>query len=199
MAEDGKLTSEEKAVVAEALIASADGEAVSGDAVKEAGLTYEDLPADTPVDVRTDENGNPVVIVAEIAAALELLENPVELLSEVFSDPGQVLTALSNLGADMSEEEREEAEKMVVTVVVAGQAVQTALGAAAAATGSIGGGGGAPTGGSGGGSSPRGGGSGDAGAPTGKENGTRRKPKARTRKTKTTKKVKTKTRTRRVK
>jgi hypothetical protein len=170
---------------------------VSGDAVKEAGLTYEDLPPTTPVDVRTDENGNPVVIVAEIAAALELLENPVELLSEVFSDPGQVLTALSSLGADMSEEEREEAEKMVLATVVVGQAVQSAVTAAAAATGSIGGGS-APTGG-GGGSSPRGGGSGDAGAPTGKENGTRRKPKARTRKTKTTKKVKTKTRTRRVK
>ena len=110
--------------------------------MKEAGLTYEDLPPETPVDVRADENGNPVVITAEVAAALELVSNPAELVSAIFSDPGQALLALASLGADMSEEEREEAEKMVVTVVVAGQAVQTALGAAAAATG------GAPAGGS---------------------------------------------------
>jgi hypothetical protein len=172
------------------------GEAVSAEAIKEAGLTYEDLPPTTPVDVRTDENGNAVVITAEVAAALQLLDNPVELLSEIFADPGQVLTALSSLGADMSEEEREEAEKMVLVTVVAGQAVQTALGAAAAATGAAGGGG-APSGGGKSPSSPKGGG--DAGAPSGRENGTRRKPKAKTRKTKTTKKVKTKTRTRRVK
>ena len=193
---DGKLTAEEKEAVVTAILATvAPGEAVSGDAIKEAGLTYSDLPPATPVDVRTDENGNAVVITAEVAAALEILDNPVQLLSEVFSDPGKVLLALSSLGADMSPEEREEAEKMVVTVVVAGQAVQTALGAAAAATGAAGGG--ASSGGSGGSktpSSPRGGG--DAGAPTGREDGTRRKPKTRrVRKTK----IKKATRTRRAK
>ena len=133
----------EKDVFAEALIEAAVDGVVSGEAMKEAGLTYEDLPPATPVDVRTDENGNAVVITAEVAAALELVSNPAELVSAIFSDPGQALLALASLGADMSPEEREEAEKMVVTVVVAGQAVQTALGAAAAATG-----GGGPAGGS---------------------------------------------------
>ena len=190
MAEDGKLTAAEKDLIADALIESADGAAVSAEAIQEAGLTYEDLPAETPVEVRTDENGNEVVITAEVAAALQLLDNPVELLSEVFGDPAQALLALSSLGADMSEEEREEAEKMVLTVVVAAQAVQTALGAAAAATGAAGGG--APTGGGSKPSSPRGGG--DVGV-SGRENGTRRRAK-------TTKKItnkKVRTRTRRVK
>ena len=83
--------------------------------------------------MRTDESGNPVVITAEVAAALELFSDPTELISAIFSDPGQALLALASLGADMSPAEREEAEKMVLTVVVVGQAVQTALGAAAAA------------------------------------------------------------------
>jgi hypothetical protein len=148
-------------------------------------LTYEDLPAETPVEVRQDENGNEVVITAEVAAALQVLENPVELLSEIFSDPGQVLLALGSLGADMSEEEREEAEKMVLATVVVGQAVAAALAVAAPPTS-----GGAPVGGGSSPSSPRGGG--DAGGPVGRESGTRRKVK-------TTKKVKTNARTRRVK
>jgi len=131
--EDGVLTSEEKEVIAEALIEAAVDGVISGEAMKEAGLTYEDLPPETPVDVRTDESGNPVVITAEVAAALELVSNPAELVSAIFTNPEQALTALANLGADMSPEEREEAEKMVVAVVVVGQAVQTALGAAAAA------------------------------------------------------------------
>ena len=133
LAEDGKLTSEEKEVIAGALIEAAVDGVVSGEAMKEAGLAYEDLPPETPVDVRTDESGNAVVIEAEVAAALELFSEPTELVSAIFSDPGEALLALASLGADMSPEEREEAEKMVVTVVVVGQAVQTALGAAAAA------------------------------------------------------------------
>jgi hypothetical protein len=115
-------------------------------------LSYEDLPPETPVEVRTDEEGNAVIITAEVAAALVLLDNPAELLGELFSDPGQVLTALSNIGADMTEAEREESEKVIVASVIVGQiAVQAAASAALAATqsstGNTGGsGGGAPTG-----------------------------------------------------
>ena len=179
-----KLTTAEKELIADALIESADGAAVSAEAIQEAGLTYEDLPAETPVEVRTDENGNEVVITAEVAAALQLLDNPVELLSEVFSDPGQALLALASLGADMSEEEREEAEKMVLATVVVGQAVAAALSVAAPPTS-----GGAPAGGGSSPSSPRGGG--DVGV-SGRENGTRRRTK--TTKKATTKKVRTRTR-----
>jgi uncharacterized membrane protein YgcG len=150
---DGKLTSEEKAVVAEALIASvAPGEAVTSEAIAAAGLEYKDLPADTPVEVRQDENGNEVIITADVAAALVLLENPSELIGAIFSDPGQALQALGSIGADMSTEEREEAQEMVVAAVIAAGAAMNAVAAA----------GGATTGGStGGGSSGGGGASGD--------------------------------------
>ena len=142
---DGKeLTEEQKELVTEALLEKADGEAISAEDIKEAGLDYKDLPPDTPVETRTDSSGNPVVITAAVAASLELVANPTELLSTAFSDPGAALAALGSVGADMSEEEREGAKDMVVaTVVAAGAAIN-----AVAATG-----GSAPSGGSSGGSS----------------------------------------------
>ena len=150
---DGKLTTEEKAAVADALIASvAPGEAVTADAIKEAGLEYKDLPPATPVEVRQDENGNEVIITADVAAALVLLENPSELIGAIFSDPGQALHALGSIGADMSPQEREEAEKMVVAAVIAGNAAINAVAVAGASSstttgGSTGGGGGSGGGG----------------------------------------------------
>jgi hypothetical protein len=156
---DGKLTTEEKAVVAEALIAAvAPGEAVNAADIKEAGLEYKDLPPTTPVEVRQDENGNEVIITADVAAALVLLENPSELIGAIFSDPGEALQALGSIGADMSPEEREEAEKMVVAAVIAGNAAINAVAVAGAAGGTTSGG---STGG-GGGSSGGGGASGES-------------------------------------
>ena len=145
---DGKLTEAEKEVVAEALIASvAPGEALTAEAIKEAGLEYKDLPPETPVEVRQDENGNEVIITADVAAALVLLENPSELIGAIFSDPGEALQALSNIGADMSPQEREESTKAVVaTVIAAGAAINAvgaATGAAGGSTGGSSGGGGA--------------------------------------------------------
>jgi hypothetical protein len=149
---DGKLTNAEKDLIADALLESvAEGEALTSEQIKEAGIDFEDLPPETPVDVRTDENGNAVVITAEVAAQVELLQNPSELLSTAFSDPGAALAALGSIGADMSDAEREEATDMVVaTVVAAGAAINAA--AVAAAGGSTGGsssGGGSSGGGSG--------------------------------------------------
>jgi hypothetical protein len=154
---DGKLTEAEKEVVAEALIEAANGGPVSAEAIKEAGIEYKDLPAETPVEVRKDENGNEVIITADVAAALVLLENPSELVGAIFSDPGEALQALGSIGADMSPEEREEAEKMVVAAVIAGNAAINAVAVAGAA-------GGTTTGGSssGGGSSGGGGASGES-------------------------------------
>ena len=131
--EDGEFTEAERELVAEALIESAEGEAVTAEAIEEAGLTYEDLPAETPVEVRQDENGNEVIITAEVAAALTVLESPAEFIGAIFDDPGQALTAVLNIGADMSVEEREESEKIVVAAVIAGQAAINA--ATMAATG----------------------------------------------------------------
>ena len=172
---DGVLTDAEKEAIVDSILEDLiPGEAVSSEQLLEAGLTYEDLPSETPVDVRTDEDGNPVVITAEVAAALLLLENPAELLGELFSDPSQVLLALGSIGADMSPEEREESQETVVAaVIVAGIAIN-AIGAAGLG-GATSSGGGVPSGG--------------GGAPSGRENGTRkakvtRKPKTTPRKAK---------------
>ena len=88
----------------------------------------EELPPETPIEL---ENG--VILTAEVVVALQLLENPAELLAELFSDPGQVLTALSNIGADMSPEVREDSEKVVVSAIIAG-GIATQAAASAAVT-----------------------------------------------------------------
>ena len=158
-AKDGTLTEEQKEIVVGKLIENlAPGEALTAEAIQEAGIEYKDLPAETPVEVRQDENGNEVIITADVAAALVLLENPAELIGAIFSDPGQALQALGSIGADMSTEEREEATDMVVATVVAAGAAMNAVGAAAGATGGTTSGG--STGGGGGGGS--GGGSGES-------------------------------------
>jgi hypothetical protein len=127
-------TPEEIAVAVEALLASLDGEALTAEAIEEAGLTYEDLPPDTPVEVRTDANGNEVIITAEVAAALEVLASPSEFVSAVFSDPAQALLALASIGADMSPEERKQSTETVLAAVIVGQiATQSAVAAAASA------------------------------------------------------------------
>ena len=136
MVAEENATEEEKAAVAEAIIEAAHGEPVTAEAIQAAGLTYADLPPETPVEVRQDENGNEVVITAEVAAALVILENPGELLNAIFTDPAQALLALSSIGADMSDEERAESEKTVVAAVIVGQiAGQAAVTAAAGAAG----------------------------------------------------------------
>jgi hypothetical protein len=131
---DENFTKEEKELVAEALIEAADGEAVTAEAIAEAGLTYDDLPPQTPVEVRQDANGNQVIITAEVAAALVVLENPAALVEALFTDPAQALLALGSIGADMSEEERAESQETIVAaVIVGGIATQSALTVAASA------------------------------------------------------------------
>ena len=127
-------TPEEVEAAVEAIIEAADGEAITVEAIAEAGLTLEDLPAQTQVEVRTDDDGNAVVITAEVAIALQVFDSPAELVSAIFDDPGQVLTAVANIGADMSDEEREESEEIIVASVIASQAAINAAGMAAGTT-----------------------------------------------------------------
>jgi len=110
------------------IIAEANGEAITTEDMEEAGITLADLPADTPVQL---DNG--VVLEAGTVVALQLLENPAELISAIFENPAEVLTALSNIGADMSEEERTASENTIIASVIAGQAAINAVGAASAA------------------------------------------------------------------
>ena len=154
LSEDGVLTESEKDLVAEALIESAGDNPVSAEDMKSAGLDFKDLPPQTPVDVRTDENGNAVVIVAAVASALQNLESPAALISGIancINPPGpedpnydpdapkcEIFTALSNIGADMSDEERKESTEMMVATVVAAGAAINAVAAAGTTTGGSG-------------------------------------------------------------
>lgn len=91
------------------------------------------VPQVLPEPTVTLDNG--VVLTKEVAVALELLNNPAQLIAELFTDPGQVLTAISNIGADMSPEVRKQSEKVVLSAIIAGniatQAAATAAGLAA--------------------------------------------------------------------
>ena len=138
-----ELSKEEVAAVVTSLVADLKpGESISAAQVQASGVSYSDLPPSTPVEVRTDENGNALVITAEVAANIELVQDPGALLETAFSDPGAALEALGSIGADMTEEEREEATEMVVaTVVAAGAAINAAAVAAGGATGGSTGGG----------------------------------------------------------
>ena len=91
-------------------------------------VELETLAPETPVQL---DNG--VVLEAGTVVALQLLENPAELISAIFENPAEVLTALSNIGADMSEEERTASENTIIASVIAGQAAINAVGATSAA------------------------------------------------------------------
>jgi polyhydroxyalkanoate synthesis regulator phasin len=135
LSEDGQFTEGERELVADALIESADGEAVTVEAIAEAGITLEDLPPTQPVEVRQDENGNEVVITAEVAVAFELLTSAGDILTAVFESPAQLLFAIGNLGADMSPEERKEASETIIAATIVGNIATTTI---ATAVGGVG-------------------------------------------------------------
>ena len=114
------LTAEEQAALNELLTEYGPMDAVSFEDFEASGLDYEDLPDEQPVAL---ENG--VILFAEVADALEMFENPSEILSTIFTDPGKALTALANVGADMTPEKREESQKVVVASIIAAQILST--------------------------------------------------------------------------
>jgi hypothetical protein len=118
--EDAFFTEDEKELLVDVILEQADGNAISTELINELGLDYEDLPDDQPVAL---ENG--VILFAEVADALEMFENPSEILGAVFTDPGKALTALANVGADMTPEKREESQIVVVASIIAAQILST--------------------------------------------------------------------------
>jgi hypothetical protein len=86
------------------------------------------LEPNTPVEL-----SNGVVVTAEVAMAVQLLQDPAALLQELFTDPGAAFAALGSVGADMTEEEREESEKVIIAAVIAGNIATTAATSAAGA------------------------------------------------------------------
>jgi len=137
LSEDGKFTLAEKELVADVLVQSAEGTPVEAADIKSAGLEYSDLPPLIPVEVRTDLNGNPVVITAEVASALLTLESPAALVGAIAGcfnpeeaieglteeQKCEVFKALSNIGADMSPQERQKAKEVLVAAVLVGQVI----------------------------------------------------------------------------
>lgn len=88
------------------------------------------LPPDTPVQLT-----NGVVVTAEVAIAVALLQDPAALVQELFTDPAAAFAALGSVGADLPPEVRETAEDVVVSAIIAGGiATQAAASAAATAT-----------------------------------------------------------------
>ena len=128
LVEELPLTIEETVVdiIAEA---EANGETITTEDMEEAGITLADLPADTPIQL---DNG--VVLEAGTVVALQLLENPAELISAIFDNPAEALTAISNIGADMSEEERTASENTIIASVIATQAAVNAVAVASTTT-----------------------------------------------------------------
>jgi len=137
LAADGKFTLAEKELVADVLVSSAEGAPVTAANIEAAGLEYRDLPPAVPVEVREDANGNPVVITAEVASALLTLESPAALVGAIAGcfnpeeaieglteeQKCEVFKALGNIGADMSEEERQTATEVLVAAVIVGQVI----------------------------------------------------------------------------
>ena len=68
-----------------------------------------------------------VELEAGVAVIFEQLSDPAALVGELFSDPSQTLEALGQLGADMTEEEREDSQDVVVAAVVATQVATMAM------------------------------------------------------------------------
>ncbi|CAB5221928.1 hypothetical protein UFOVP359_139 [uncultured Caudovirales phage] len=120
LTEDGVLTEDEKELLVDVILEQADGNAISTELIDELGLDYEDLPDDQPIML---DNG--VILFAEVADALEIWENPSEILGAVFTDPGKALTAVANIGADMTPEQRKESQTIVVASIIVGQVIST--------------------------------------------------------------------------
>ena len=112
------LTAEEEAALNELLTEYGPMDAISFESFEESGLDYEDLPPDQPVML---ENG--VILTAEVADAIEMFEDPSELLLTVFTDPGKALKAFANVGADMTPEQRKESQTVVVASIIVGQVI----------------------------------------------------------------------------
>ena len=143
---DGVITKEETIAIVSALLDSVGNAPITAQAIADAGITYADLPPQTPVAVREDAQGNEVVITAEVAVALELLASPSELVTAIFTNPSEALLAIASIGADMSDEERTQSKQTVVATIIAAGAAINAVGAATNSTrtpSSGGGGGGA--------------------------------------------------------
>jgi hypothetical protein len=122
-----------------------------------------------------------VEIEAGVAVVFEQLSDPAALIEELFSDPSQTLEALGQLGADMTEEEREDSQDVVVASVIATQAISAAMAAIPQAPSAPTGGTSGPSGSGGGSGGGDAGGSGEGSDSKKKKLKVKRKPKLKNR------------------
>jgi hypothetical protein len=114
------LTLEESIALEELLTEYGPMDAISFEDFSASGLDYENLPPDQPIML---ENG--VILTAEVADAIEIFEDPTELLLTALTDPGKALKAFANVGADMTPEQRKESQTVVVASIIVGQVIST--------------------------------------------------------------------------
>ena len=90
----------------------------------------EPIQPEPPLEETTEEPtvtlDNGVVLTEIQAVAVALLQDPGALLQELFTNPAAVFSALGSVGADMTEEEREKSEKVIIAAVIAGNIATTA-------------------------------------------------------------------------
>jgi len=115
---DGQLSNEEKQLITDVLVSAYADTAIPADVFANSGLDYSDLPPEQPI---TLENG--VILKAKVADALQIFESPSEILSAVFTDPGKALTAIANVGADMTPETRKKVKQAAVPAVIVTQII----------------------------------------------------------------------------
>jgi hypothetical protein len=113
---NNELTKEQNIALEELLTKYGPMDAISFEDFENSGLDYENLPPDQPILL---ENG--AILTAEVADAIEILEDAGEFLLTVFTDPGKAIKAMANIGADMTPEKRKESQQVIVASVIVAQ------------------------------------------------------------------------------
>ena len=129
--EANKSQAEKNQIIVAELIAQAleSGNPISVENLTQSGVELSDLPPQTPIELN-----NGVVITAEVAIEVELLQDPAAFITEAFTNPLAALSALGSVGADMTPETRAKSEKVVLSAIIAGNIATQAATAAAAMT-----------------------------------------------------------------
>lgn len=79
------------------------------------------LPQDNNITPEFVVLDNGVVLEYEVAEALEVFENIDLFLAAALTDPGKILTAFVNVGADMTPEQRKESQQVTISVIIYAQ------------------------------------------------------------------------------
>lgn len=66
---------------------------------------------------------NGVELTVTVAQALQLFNSPSDLINAMFSNPGQVATAILHIGADMTPAQRKQSQRAIVPAVVVAQVI----------------------------------------------------------------------------